>query len=344
MQFSLSFFSSTGAESADSKYALLIESAKYADQRGFTAVWTPERHFHAFGGIFPNPALTGVLLALETSRIRIRAGSVVLPLHHVVRVAEDWSVVDNLSHGRVDLSFAVGWHQDNFVLAPDNYSRRVDLTFDRIETLRRLWRGEAYTGPNGLGQTTSVHVHPSPVQADLSVWVTCSKTRERFVQAGQKDFNVLTALIFQTMPQLAERIRDYRAARVECGLRPEDGTVTVMLHTFVGASTAGVRDIVRDPLTSYLRSSVDLWQKQDNRLQKLTQRDDGLAFAVDRYFRQGGLFGSVDTCAERVEELREIGVDEIACLIDYGVDAPLILDGLEHLSELKQRFENPIAI
>lgn len=40
MQFSLSFFSSIGAEAAESKYALLIESAQYADQQGFTAVWT----------------------------------------------------------------------------------------------------------------------------------------------------------------------------------------------------------------------------------------------------------------------------------------------------------------
>ena len=38
------------------RYRLLLEGAKFADEHGFAAVWTPERHFHAFGGLYPNPA------------------------------------------------------------------------------------------------------------------------------------------------------------------------------------------------------------------------------------------------------------------------------------------------
>ena len=41
------------------KYELLLEGAKFADANGFNAVWTPERHFHAFGGPYPNPSVTG---------------------------------------------------------------------------------------------------------------------------------------------------------------------------------------------------------------------------------------------------------------------------------------------
>ena len=32
------------------KYRLMMEGAKYFDENGFNAVWTLERHFHAFGG------------------------------------------------------------------------------------------------------------------------------------------------------------------------------------------------------------------------------------------------------------------------------------------------------
>ena len=64
-------------------------------------VWTPERHLHAFGGLFPSSSVISAALAASTQRIRIRAGSVVLPLHSPIRVAEEWSVVDNLSTGRV---------------------------------------------------------------------------------------------------------------------------------------------------------------------------------------------------------------------------------------------------
>jgi hypothetical protein len=60
-------------------------------------VWLPERHFHPLGGAYPNPALAAAALAVRTRRIRLRAGSVVLPLQDPVTIAEDWSFVDNLS-------------------------------------------------------------------------------------------------------------------------------------------------------------------------------------------------------------------------------------------------------
>ena len=44
-----------------------------------------------------------------------------LPLHNPIRVAEDWAVVDNLSGGRVGLSFASGWHVNDFALMPQNF-------------------------------------------------------------------------------------------------------------------------------------------------------------------------------------------------------------------------------
>ena len=98
------------------KYRLLIEGAKFFDENGFAAVWTPERHFHAFGGPYPNPAVTGAAVAAVTKHVKIRAGSCVVPLHHPVRIAEEWSVVDNLSNGRVEIAAASGWNPNDFVL------------------------------------------------------------------------------------------------------------------------------------------------------------------------------------------------------------------------------------
>jgi alkanesulfonate monooxygenase SsuD/methylene tetrahydromethanopterin reductase-like flavin-dependent oxidoreductase (luciferase family) len=61
--FSLLFFASAPAEFERDKFDLFRQSTRFADERGFEAVWIPERHFHAFGGMFPNPALSGVVLA-----------------------------------------------------------------------------------------------------------------------------------------------------------------------------------------------------------------------------------------------------------------------------------------
>jgi hypothetical protein len=62
MDFSLFFFSSYNNQTQE-KYDLLLDSVKYADEAGFKAVWTPERHFHEFGGLYPNPAVISSALA-----------------------------------------------------------------------------------------------------------------------------------------------------------------------------------------------------------------------------------------------------------------------------------------
>ena len=57
VDFSLMYFAADERQDSTDKYRLLFEGAKFADQHGFCAVWTPERHFHAFGGLYPNPSV-----------------------------------------------------------------------------------------------------------------------------------------------------------------------------------------------------------------------------------------------------------------------------------------------
>jgi natural product biosynthesis luciferase-like monooxygenase protein len=348
LQFSLFYFSSEEAEFTDDKYRLLIEGAKFADQHDFAAVWIPERHFHSFGGIYPNPSVLGAALAMVTERVRLRAGSVVLPLQNPIRVAEEWSVVDNLSKGRVDLAFARGWNPNDFVLSPETYANRTEALFSGMQTVQKLWRGESISLPNGIGKETEIKVYPLPKQRELSVWMTCSGGKERFIEAGALGVNILTALLFQPIEELAEKIALYRDSRAKHGHDPEAGHVTLMLHTFVGEDIEIVRNQVRKPFTEYLKSSVDLWRQDSKNLDDLTEkeREDLLAYAFERYFQTSALFGTPDTCLARVTRLKEIGVNEIACLIDFGVDMDAVMEALYSLKNLKEHSNvdvNPVA-
>jgi natural product biosynthesis luciferase-like monooxygenase protein len=336
-----------------------MEGARYADQHGFTAVWTPERHFHAFGGLYPNPSVTSAAVAAITTRVQIRAGSVVLPLHNPIRVAEEWSMVDNLSHGRVGLSFASGWHANDFALMPQNYEDRKEIMLSGIDTIRRLWRGEAVAATSGTGNPIEVRLFPAPVQRDPPIWLTSAGNVETFRSAGRLGFHVLTNLLGQEPTELAEKIAAYRAAREASG-HPGRGEVTLMLHTFVGPDLEYVRGKVRAPFLEYLRTSTDLIKKArwecpafataPNR--RLTPvEDDQLSdaeiqalmhHAFERYFRSSGLFGTPETCLEMVERLKAIGVDEIACLIDFGVDSDSVLENLRYLNKVRER-SNPEA-
>src|SRR5580700_3249577 len=141
-QLSLFFFSADSAEQSGDKYRMLLEAARFADEHGFAAVWTPERHFQRFGGLYGSPAVTGAALAVLTTQISIRAGSVVLPLQNPLRVAEEWAMIDNLSNGRAGIAAASGWHVNDFVLSPDTYGNRHEDMYRKIAIIQRLWRGE----------------------------------------------------------------------------------------------------------------------------------------------------------------------------------------------------------
>lgn len=357
LEFSLFYFATnqSGANVAD-KYRLLLEGARFADQHGFDAVWTPERHFHSFGGLYPNPSVASAAIAAITSRVKIRAGSVVLPLHHPARVAEEWAVVDNLSGGRVGISFASGWHARDFVLMPGNYADNKNVMFRHIDVVRKLWRGEAVSFPDGKGNDTEVRILPRPVQPELPVWVTAAGNPETFRMAGALGFNMLTHLLGQRIEDVAEKIAIYRAARKEHGFDPDTGHVTLMLHTFVGNDLDEVRETVRKPMTEYLATSLDLIKNSpwsfpafakrpgvDPRSLDLSTLDPEekealLGHAFERYFETSGFFGTPDGCVALAERLQAAGVDEIACLIDFGVETDAVLACLESLNAVRQRY------
>lgn len=338
MDFSLLFFANRAADDPPAEYELLFRAADFADHHGFTAVWLPERHFHPFGGSYPNPALAAAALAARTRHVRLRAGSVVLPLHDPLTVVENWAVVDNISGGRVDLALATGWNPDDFVLAPDRFADRRARTTGQLPLLRDLWAGRTTTLRNGVGADTAVRTYPRPVQSDLDLWLTCSANTASFEQAGALGLNVLTALLLLNTAELAPRIAAYRAARERHGHDPDTGRVTTMVHTFVGESDRAVREVVRTPFLKYLESSVDLWKEQWPELAR-HQGPQLLDHAFERYFRTASMLGSVPKATAFVGELAAMGVDEVACLIDFGVPDSATLDALPYLDQVRRAFQ-----
>jgi natural product biosynthesis luciferase-like monooxygenase protein len=356
MEFSLFYFSSDQTDGPGGAYRLLTEGARFADERGFVAVWTPERHFHEFGGLYPNPSVTSAAIAMITKRVQIRSGSVVAPLHSPIRIAEEWSVVDNLSNGRVAISFASGWMPEDFTVNPANYSNRKEVMLHTIDVVRRLWRGERVPMPGPLGKEVPVKIFPRPVQKELPLWLTAAGNPETFQMAGSLGMSLLTHLLGQSIEEVRKKVALYRQAWKEAG-HSGRGHVTLMLHTFVGESLESVKATVREPLIEYLRKSADLikgyaWafsafkhtskSKEDVDFSALPkeQMDAILEHAFDRYFETSGLFGTSESCLKIINKLSANDIDEVACLIDFGVNPEMVLDNLKHLDVLRQATGN----
>ena len=133
-----------------------------------------------------------------------------------------------------------------------------------------------------------------------------------------------------------------------------------MLHTFVGDDDASVRETVRRPMIEYLRSSVGLvrnfasaWTAYKKRADGTTNVDvdlDGLSeeemqglleYSFERYFETSALFGDQARCLAMVDVLKGIGVDEVACLIDFGIGRDEVMASLDRLLEVRERAQRP---
>ncbi len=332
LKFSVMFFSDEAPDAKDDPYSLVKEIAERADRSGFTGLWVPERHFHAFGGLYPSPSVLCSYLAANTTNIRLRAGSVVGPIKHPARIAEEWSMVDVLSKGRVDLGLASGWNPNDFLFAPENYSNRREIWRDQVDVIQRLWRGEEVKFSNGVGEEKGIRTFPRPWQKDLPIWLTATEKAETFEWAGKLGANVLTMLRGSTVESLAEKIAVYRKARAEAGLDPNTGVVTLMLHTYLHESDEQAHEIVKEPFTQYIKTSIKAQSQAKTGApvteEELTQLAE---YSYGRYTKEAALFGTPESVVPLLHRCKQAGVDEVACLMDFGPGREEILEGFSHL-------------
>ncbi|MDP4536955.1 LLM class flavin-dependent oxidoreductase [Alkalimonas collagenimarina] len=341
MAFSMMFFSDIRKDITSSeKYDFITALTQFADQSKFTAVYLPERHFHEFGAIFPNSAVMAAYLIPQTKHIRFRTAGVSLPLHHPAEVVEWWAMNDILSNGRVDLGFGSGWNKPDFIYAPNNYDDRREKMTEQISIVKRLWAGESveFEGPDNAYYATKVY--PRPIQKSLKVWMLVAQNDKGFEQAGASGYNVFTMLYGADLASMERKISIYRAARERAGFDPETGEVTLMLHTLIGDSISQVKRAVENPFKAYIRSAMEAHLASDA-LQKKgaaefgeQDKDSILEYAFQRYFKTGALFGTVEDGKRIVKQAQDIGVNEIACLMDFGVDYASVKDSLLHLEQL----------
>lgn len=350
LEASLFFFAAGASTSEDASegYRLLLDAARFADTHDFTAVWTPERHFHDFGGLYPNPALTSAALATVTSRVQLRCGSVVAPLHDPLRLAEEWAVVDQLSGGRVGLAFASGWNSIDFALSPTSFADRKAMLAKLIDEFTCLWQRKPLERTGGSGEPVRLTTYPSPVQSLPPMWLTSVGTPATFIDAGRRGFNVLTHLFGQDLDALSQHVAAYREARAAAG-HDGEGTVTLMLHTFVHDDDEQAMATAKEPFKAYLRRSTELWRAMFAATGQEFPEEDAeeyldavLDVAVDRYFEVAGLFGSPSSKTDLLHSIRDAGVDEVAALIDFGVPNDEVMSGLGRLADLFARHRGEV--
>ena len=94
----------------------ITAEALYADKLGMHSAWIGEHHFNSLG-VLSCPDLVLPMLP-PRPHIRLAPAVTVLPLHHPIRVAEQWATLDLLSNGRVDFAAGRGYDRREYLAVP----------------------------------------------------------------------------------------------------------------------------------------------------------------------------------------------------------------------------------
>src|ERR1700727_34265 len=108
-----------------------------ADELVFDVGWVAQHHVPLGGGGLPSPWTFLAHAAARTKRIRLATAITVLRLEHPLRLAEDISVVDTLSEGRVELGVGSGYGPVEYAAFGADFDDKRQLTTNRLDIVRK---------------------------------------------------------------------------------------------------------------------------------------------------------------------------------------------------------------
>ncbi|WP_067664079.1 LLM class flavin-dependent oxidoreductase [Nocardia miyunensis] len=222
----------TGAtETPAQRLRRAVESALLAEELGYDGFAVGERHEDPFISAAPPVVLSHI--AAVTSRIALFTGVTTLSLLDPVRAFEDYSTLDNLSGGRLELIIGKGngaaqaklFH----VTAQDQWARNRE----GYELFRRLWDSDNVTWAGRFRPSlTEAKALPRPLQSRLRIWHGSATSRESVELAALHGDPLFSANVTNPIEPYAELIAYYRQRWAAHGHDPA--------LALVGAGTAGL--------------------------------------------------------------------------------------------------------
>jgi alkanesulfonate monooxygenase SsuD/methylene tetrahydromethanopterin reductase-like flavin-dependent oxidoreductase (luciferase family) len=159
------------ARTSNQFVADITAEALHAEKVGMHSAWIGEHHFNSLG-VLSCPDMVLAYVAANTKRIRLAPAVTVLPLHHPIRVAEQWATLDLLSGGRVDFACGRGYDQREYAPFHVSFADNQGIFEEGLELVRRLWAAEGRISHHGKYYSfDDVRITPKPVQRPLPSYV-----------------------------------------------------------------------------------------------------------------------------------------------------------------------------
>ena len=172
----------------------LLERIQFADEVGINVFGVGEHHRKEFLDSAPHILLSAA--AAKTSKIILTSAVAVLSAMDPVRLFQNYSTIDLISKGRVEIVAGRGSFTEAFPLFGLNFNDYDDLYAEKLELLLKIreketisWKGKFR--PELINQS----IYPRPYQKELPIWLGAGGSPNSFIRAGMLGIPLMVAVI-----------------------------------------------------------------------------------------------------------------------------------------------------
>jgi alkanesulfonate monooxygenase SsuD/methylene tetrahydromethanopterin reductase-like flavin-dependent oxidoreductase (luciferase family) len=306
-----------------------LDQMVLSEELGFDEVWLTEHHFIDYG-LSVDPATLASAVASRTSRLRIGLAAAILPFHDPIRIAEQLALVDIISGGRLDVGVGRGNRPSEFIgyRVPQVESReRFD---EAVQIIQRAWTAERFSYDGRYFQIPEVRVIPKPLQRPHPPLYQVCVSPDSIEGTALRGWPMLNSLLFGGVEQLVASRDRYVATLQKAGRSAEDIAALLSLwgvsrQIYVAPTDAQALEEARD---------AEMWYQESFRKFLIPERIEvshptlqpgfrAMAERLSKITWEGLVaetlaFGSPETVARHIEQMRQMGVGQLMCWMNFG--------------------------
>ncbi|RCG33198.1 TIGR03619 family F420-dependent LLM class oxidoreductase [Sphaerisporangium album] len=212
--------------------ANMARVARRAQELGYASLWTFQRLLypvgHPMGPVYravQDPIVTLSYLAGITEGIRLGLAVVNLPFYSPALLAKQLATLQDLSEGRLDAGFGLGWLPEEFIASGVPMEGRGRRAVEYLQVLRRLWTDEVISHKGEFYEIPPSHQDPKPRPAPPPVLLggtaevalrRAGELADGWISSSRADLSTIHEQIYIVKDAARNAGRDPEALRFVC--------------------------------------------------------------------------------------------------------------------------------
>ncbi|HXT80965.1 MAG TPA: LLM class flavin-dependent oxidoreductase [Acetobacteraceae bacterium] len=229
-----------------------FEQVDEAERAGLDVMWLAELHTAPERSVLAAPLNIAAAIATRTERMKIGIAVQVLPLCHPLRIAEEATTVDHISHGRLIFGVGRSGFPRTYQAYGISYAESRERFAEVLEILKRAWTQETFSFHGQFYQFDNVCLVPKPYQTPYPELRVAVNSPDTFQQTGEQGMPIFVATRLGDLNELGPNLRVYREAWAAAG-HPGEGKVYLRVPVYVAATEQQAREEPRESVMFFYR-------------------------------------------------------------------------------------------